>query len=63
MGSLTYFWQMPAKLEALIDESVTVHRKLAGKVGAAFTSPGGKARRRNRVNLDTASHAHMVVQG
>jgi NAD(P)H dehydrogenase (quinone) len=43
MGSPTYFGQMSAKLKALIDESVKIHEKLAGKVGAAFTSAGGTA--------------------
>jgi NAD(P)H dehydrogenase (quinone) len=43
MGSPTYFGQMSAKLKALIDESVKVHKKLGGKVGAAFTSSGGTA--------------------
>ena len=43
MGSPTYFGQMSAKLKALIDESIKVHKKLGGKVGAAFTSSGGKA--------------------
>ncbi len=41
MGSPTYYGQMSAKLKALIDKSVKIHRKLAGKVGAAFTSSGG----------------------
>jgi NAD(P)H dehydrogenase (quinone) len=43
MGSPTYFGQMSAKLKALIDESIKVHKKLSGKVGAAFTSSGGTA--------------------
>jgi len=43
MGSPTYFGQMSAKLKALIDESIEVHEKLEGKVGAAFTSAGGTA--------------------
>jgi NAD(P)H dehydrogenase (quinone) len=43
MGSPTYFGQMSAKLKALIDESVKVHKKLTGKVGGAFTSSGGTA--------------------
>jgi NAD(P)H dehydrogenase (quinone) len=43
MGSPTYFGQMSAKLKDLIDESVKVHKKLGGKVGAAFTSSGGTA--------------------
>jgi NAD(P)H dehydrogenase (quinone) len=43
MGSPTYFGQMSAKLKALIDESIKVHKKISGKVGAAFTSSGGTA--------------------
>ncbi|MEM3704286.1 MAG: NAD(P)H-dependent oxidoreductase [Candidatus Bathyarchaeia archaeon] len=43
MGSPTYYGQMSAKLKALIDESVKIHGKLEGKVGAAFTSSGGTA--------------------
>jgi NAD(P)H dehydrogenase (quinone) len=34
---------MSAKLKAFIDESVKIHGKLEGKVGAAFTSSGGTA--------------------
>jgi len=43
IGSPTYFGQMSAKLKALLDESVKIHEKLEGKVGAAFTSAGGTA--------------------
>ena len=43
MGSPTYYGQMSAKLKALIDESVKIHGRLEGKVGAAFTSSGGTA--------------------
>ncbi|MEM3458740.1 MAG: NAD(P)H-dependent oxidoreductase [Candidatus Bathyarchaeia archaeon] len=43
MGSPTYYGLMSAKLKALFDESVKVHGKLEGKVGAAFTSSGGTA--------------------
>jgi NAD(P)H dehydrogenase (quinone) len=43
MGAPTYYGQMSAKLKALIDESVKIHGKLEGKVGAAFTSSGGTA--------------------
>ncbi|MEM3536739.1 MAG: NAD(P)H-dependent oxidoreductase [Candidatus Bathyarchaeia archaeon] len=43
MGSPTYYGQMSAKLKALIDESVKIHGKLEGKIGAAFTSSGGTA--------------------
>jgi NAD(P)H dehydrogenase (quinone) len=43
MGSPTYYGQMSAKLKTLIDESIRIHGKLEGKVGAAFTSSGGTA--------------------
>jgi len=43
MGSPTYYGLMSAKLKALLDESVKIHGKLEGKVGAAFTSSGGTA--------------------
>ena len=43
MGSPTHFGQMSVNLKALIDESINVHKKLGGKVGAAFTNSGGKA--------------------
>jgi NAD(P)H dehydrogenase (quinone) len=43
MGSPTHFGQMSTKLKALIDKSIEVHKKLGGKVGAAFTSSGGTA--------------------
>jgi NAD(P)H dehydrogenase (quinone) len=43
MGSPTYFGQMSAKLKHIVDDSVEIHEKLIGKVGAAFTSSGGTA--------------------
>ncbi len=43
MGSPTYFGQMSAKLKHIIDDSIEVHTRLTGKVGAAFTSSGGLA--------------------
>ena len=43
MGSPTYFGQMSSRLKHIIDDSVTVHTRLSGKVGAEFTSSGGTA--------------------
>lgn len=43
VGSPTYYGSMSAKIKALIDESVKIHGKLEGKVGAAFTTSGGTA--------------------
>ena len=66
MGSPTYFGQMSAKLKALIDESIEVHKDLTGKVGGAFTSSGGTASG-GETTLLSILHAMlihgMVVQG
>jgi NAD(P)H dehydrogenase (quinone) len=43
MGSPTYFGQMTGRLKHIIDDSIQVHTKLSGKVGAAFASSGGPA--------------------
>ena len=42
-GSPTCYGQMSGKLKAFIDTSTSLHGKLAGKVGGAFTSSGGTA--------------------
>ena len=66
MGSPVYFGQMSAKLKDLIDESIKVHKDLAGKVGAAFTSSGGTASG-GETTLLSIIHAMlihgMIVQG
>jgi NAD(P)H dehydrogenase (quinone) len=66
MGSPTYYGQMSAKLKAFIDESVKIHGKLEGKVGAAFTSSGGTATGAETTLLSIlkAMLIHgMIVQG
>jgi NAD(P)H dehydrogenase (quinone) len=66
MGSPTYFGQMSSKLKMLIDESVKIHEKLEGKVGAAFTSSGGTATGAETTLLSIlqAMLVHgMIVQG
>jgi NAD(P)H dehydrogenase (quinone) len=66
MGSPTYYGQMSAKLKALIDKSVKIHRKLAGKVGAAFTSAGGKSTgaETTLISILQAMLVHgMIIQG
>lgn len=42
IGSPCYFGQMSTKMKDFIDKSVEIFGKLDGKVGAAFTSSGGK---------------------
>jgi len=66
MGSPTYFGQMSAKLKALIDESIKVHKALSGKVGGAFTSSGGTASgaETTLLSIVQAMLIHgMIVQG
>jgi NAD(P)H dehydrogenase (quinone) len=66
MGSPTYYGQMSAKLKVFIDESVKIHGKLEGKVGAAFTSSGGTATGAETTLLSIlqAMLVHgMIVQG
>lgn len=43
LGSPTYYGQMAAQLKQLIDDLVSRHGQLDGKVGAAFTSSGNVA--------------------
>jgi NAD(P)H dehydrogenase (quinone) len=57
---------MSAKLKALIDESVQVHKQLTGKVGGAFTSSGGTASgaETTLLSIVQAMLIHgMIVQG
>jgi len=66
IGSPTYYGQMSAKLKEFIDESVKIHGKLEGKVGAAFTSSGGTATGAETTLLSVleAMLVHgMIVQG
>jgi NAD(P)H dehydrogenase (quinone) len=66
IGSPTYYGQMSAKIKALIDESVKIHGKLEGKVGAAFTSAGGTATGAETTILSIlhAMLVHgMIIQG
>jgi NAD(P)H dehydrogenase (quinone) len=66
MGSPTYFGQMSAKLKAVIDESVKVHKELTGKVGGAFTSSGGTASgaETTLLSIVQAMLIHgMIIQG
>jgi NAD(P)H dehydrogenase (quinone) len=66
LGSPTYYGLMSARLKALVDESVKVHGRLEGKVGAAFTSSGGTASGAESTLLSIVEvmlvHG-MVVQG
>jgi NAD(P)H dehydrogenase (quinone) len=66
IGSPTYYGLMSAKLKAFLDESVKIHGKLEGKVGAAFTSSGGTASgaETTLLSIVQAMLVHgMIVQG
>ncbi|GAK57742.1 flavodoxin/nitric oxide synthase [Candidatus Vecturithrix granuli] len=66
IGSPTYYGSMAAEIKRLLDESVRVHGKLDGKIGAAFSSShhiGGG----NETTILDMLHAMlihgMIVQG
>jgi len=66
IGSPTYYGQMSGKMKTFIDDSVEIHGKLSGKVGAAFTSSGGTASGAETTLLSIlkALLVHgMIVQG
>lgn len=66
MGSPVYYGQMCGQLKTFIDESVKIHGKLKGKVGAAFTSSGGTASGAETTILgilQTMLIHGMIVQG
>lgn len=66
IGSPTFYGLMSGKVKLLIDKSVKIHGKLAGKVGGAFTSSGGAASGAETTLLSIleAMLIHgMVVQG
>lgn len=66
LGSPTYYGQMSAKMKALIDQSVEVHKKLSGKVGAAFTNSGGynSGSETTLLSIVHALFVHgMIIQG
>ncbi|MBS7641196.1 MAG: NAD(P)H-dependent oxidoreductase [Candidatus Bathyarchaeia archaeon] len=66
IGSPTYYGLMSSKVKALLDESVKVHGKLEGKVGAAFTTSGGTATgaETTLLSIIEAMLIHgMIVQG
>ena len=66
MGSPTYYGSMAAELKTLIDESVSLHGQLAGKVGAAFGSSANVGGGNETTVLDIlkALLIHgMVIQG
>lgn len=65
-GSPTYYGTMAAPLKQLFDESVVMHGRLDGKVGAAFTSSaniGGGNETTVLSIIQAMLIAGMIVQG
>jgi NAD(P)H dehydrogenase (quinone) len=66
MGSPTYFGQMSSKLKHIIDDSIELHTRMTGKVGAAFTNSAGTASgaETTLLSIIQAMLIHgMIVQG
>jgi NAD(P)H dehydrogenase (quinone) len=66
IGSPTYYGNMAAPVKELIDEAVTFHGKLDGKIGAAFSSSaniGGGNETTIMGIIEAMMIAGMVVQG
>ena len=66
VGSPTYYGSMAAEIKKLFDESVKLHGKLDGKVGAAFTSSRqiGGGNETTILDILNAMLIHgMIVQG
>jgi len=66
VGSPTYYGTMAAEIKKMLDESVSFHSKLDGKVGAAFSSSANIAggNETTIMSLLQAMLIHgMIVQG
>jgi NAD(P)H dehydrogenase (quinone) len=66
LGSPTYYGTMAAEIKKLLDDSVRYHGRMDGKVGAAFSSAGGRGGGNETTIMDMlrALMIHgMIVQG
>jgi len=66
IGSPTYYGSMAAEIKKLLDDSVKLHGKLDGKIGAAFASSANIAGGNETTVLDIlhAMFIHgMIIQG
>ncbi|MCD6365148.1 MAG: NAD(P)H-dependent oxidoreductase [Planctomycetes bacterium] len=66
MGSPVYYGMMAAEMKKLLDESVSIHGKLKGKVGGAFASSAniGGGNETTTLGILQAMLIHgMVIQG
>ena len=66
VGSPTYYGSMAAEIKKLFDESIRIHGKLDGKIGAAFASSAniGGGNETTILDILNAMLIHgMIVQG
>jgi len=64
IGSPTYYGSMAADIKKFIDDSVTYHGKLEGKVGAAFSSAAITGQETTVMSILEALLIHgMIIQG
>jgi NAD(P)H dehydrogenase (quinone) len=66
IGSPTYYGQMAAQIKEIFDESVKIHGKLDGKVGAAFSSSaniGGGNETTIMGIIEAMLIAGMIIEG
>lgn len=66
IGSPTYYGSMAAEIKKLFDDSVSVHGRLEGKVGAAFSSSAniGGGNETTITDILNAMLIHgMIIQG
>ena len=64
IGSPTYFGTMAAEIKSFLDKSIKHHRRLDGKVGAAFASSGSTGQETTVLSILQALMTHgMIIQG
>ena len=64
IGSPTYYGNMAAEIKKFIDDSVTYHGKLEGKIGAAFSSAAITGQETTIMGILEALLIHgMIIQG
>lgn len=64
IGSPTYYGTMAAEIKKLLDESVSHHSKLDGKIGAAFASAATSGHETTVMSILEAMMIHgMIIQG
>ncbi len=64
IGSPTYYGTMAAEIKKLLDESVSHHSKLDGKIGAAFATATASGHETTVMSILEAMMIHgMIIQG